>query len=112
MDLVEEPLRNSLAHARTRRLPLWCKTISYQSSSWKSVGWKPTTPDKILAVEKFEKDSAEWIKKDAQARHIIMSTLPNTLFMHVRHTNTAEEYFDILKGMFETRSPAIGVELQ
>lgn len=34
------------------------------------------------------------------------------LFMHVRHTSTAEEYFDILKGMFETCSPAIGVELR
>ena len=32
-----------------------------------SVGWKPTTPDKILAIKKFEKDSAEWIEKDAQA---------------------------------------------
>ena len=33
----------------------------------KSIGWKPTTPDKILAIEKFKKDSAEWIEKDTQA---------------------------------------------
>ena len=78
----------------------------------KSAGWKPTTADEIWAVEEFEKHSAEWIKKDAQARHIIVSTLPNTLFMRIRHTKTAEEYFNILKGMFETHSPVIGVELR
>jgi len=44
--------------------------------------------------------------------HIIVSILPNTLFMHIRHTKTAKEYFDILKGMFKTCSPVIGIELR
>ena len=93
---MEELSRNSSAHTRTRRLPPWYKTIPYQSGTWQIPG-----PAEIAEVEKYEKDLAEWIEKDALAQHTIASTLPNTLFMRIQHRMTAEEYFDVLRNMFE-----------
>ena len=62
---MEEPSQNSSAHLGgylhgTKPFPT-------NPALSKSLAWIATSPAEIAEVEKYEKDSAKWIEKDALA---------------------------------------------
>ena len=69
------------------------------------------TPDETKLVEEYDKDIVTWTKKDTKVRHMIINTLPNSLFARLVGKDSAHEYFTTLCNLFEKRSLVVGAEM-
>ena len=77
----------------------------------KSVGWTVMTPDEIKLVEEYDKDIVAWTEKDTKVQHMIVNTLPNSLFVRLVDKDSVHKYFTTLHNLFEKRSLVVGAEM-
>lgn len=72
--------------------------------------WLPTTTEEIEAVEKYEEDFATWLEKDTIVKYLIMSTIPDSIYISLMGKNTSHDFFLALKEWFENCSFVVSVE--
>ncbi|KAG2046777.1 hypothetical protein BDR06DRAFT_898601, partial [Suillus hirtellus] len=77
----------------------------------KSTGCSPSSPDKIKAVQTYEKELAEWLKKYAIVKQQNAVMLLDSLFVKLLSKPTAKDYYDMLKAQFEQQSLVFSAEL-
>ncbi|KAH9850848.1 hypothetical protein C2E23DRAFT_734110, partial [Lenzites betulinus] len=67
------------------------------------------TPDP--AQTKYDADLAEWRKREATAKQLVASTIPDSLFMKVRGRATARAIWEAIAAEFEKKSRMVTVDL-
>ena len=76
-----------------------------------SPGWMVTTPDEVKKVTEYVKNLVVWVEKGTKVQHIIINTLPNSLFIHITNKEGAHEYFNMLSTLFKQCSVMVGAQL-
>ncbi|KAJ8594387.1 hypothetical protein M405DRAFT_729837, partial [Rhizopogon salebrosus TDB-379] len=76
-----------------------------------AAGWSPTTTTEIAEMQAYEAAIKKWTEDNVVVRQQIAILLPDSLFIQLLPLSSAKEFYDTLKGQFEKRSLAVGVEL-
>jgi len=70
-----------------------------------------TSPDEIKSVQDYEKDLVAWTEKDTKVQHMIVTTLPNTIFICLVGKSSGHEYLTTLCFLFEKQSLVVSTEM-
>ncbi|KAK9739251.1 hypothetical protein QE152_g9167 [Popillia japonica] len=63
--------------------------------------WEITNGDSLYSTITEENEKSNWLKKDARAQKIIITTIDKKLLPHIMNCNTAKDMFNKIKTLFE-----------